>query len=233
MAAATTDDARKSVNDLLQSLATKPEERLALRLKWADELTDPVEKPLRKARIYYAMGKACEYVSSLKEVLKNDPKNPEANNQLFSYALATRNIALGKECVAMFAAGNLDQANGKYVEAQLDLLMPDKVQEATQIAEELVKQHPDQKLAWYLTGQCHMVQNNLSKAEDDFRTALKLDPGYFQAMLGMAMVEERLFKSAEFEELIKTPTGFRRLIRGCEKFLEIQETQVPKDKCRR
>ena len=153
---------------------------------------------------------------------------------MFPYALATRNIALGKECVAMFAAGNLDQANGKYVEAQLHLLMPDKVQEATQIAEELVKQHPDQKLAWYLTGQCHMVQNNLSKAEDDFRTALKLDPGYFQAMLGMAMVEERLFKSAEFEELIKlayrlSPT--HPWVR--EKFLEIQETQVPKDKCRR
>ncbi|MCX5808493.1 MAG: hypothetical protein NTX36_03845 [Proteobacteria bacterium] len=84
------------------------------------------------------------------------------------------------------------------------------LREALKLCGQFLKEHSDNKEAYYLMGLINLALDSFSRAEDFFQKALYLDPGYYEALLHMRLLYEKKDDQARaliIEERIKRHSG--------------------------
>ncbi|MCX5818158.1 MAG: chemotaxis protein [Proteobacteria bacterium] len=66
-----------------------------------------------------------------------------------------------------------------------------KLKEALKLCEQFLKEHSDNKEAYYLMGLINLALDSFVRAEDFFQKALYLDPCYYEALLHMSLLYEK------------------------------------------
>jgi len=127
---------------------------------------DPTSEYLTSglAELYAKTGRIRDAVLEAQDILKRDPGNLEAHK------------LLGR--IYLRSLGDVQSGNGS--DSVLKL--------AIEQYEEIVKLEPDSVDDHLLLGRLYKVDNDLQKAESEFKLALKLDPGSEEAVTALALL---------------------------------------------
>jgi tetratricopeptide (TPR) repeat protein len=204
-----------------------PEERLVMQINRVDtEIEDPLLRALTKMRIATRGGNKEMSGEFLAQAVALKPDNPNVTAQQFRIALQAKNWDVALAVVKRIE--KTDARRGKLMRAQMFVLRGMHAK-AIEVLEPIRKENPDSKFVLRMLGECYLATQKNALAEDVFGVLESNDPGDVNALIGLAIVTQRLGRMEENERYImrahKRPVGRKhRYIHS--RYMEIRESHA-------
>ena len=190
-----------SFRSMLQAIDATPKQRFEMQIAEAEKIQDKLKRALVKAAICATRQKWQQCLKHLKDAEAINPKDARVIAQMFRYGLITRNWKVAEDCAAKAKTTNLDGCGGKLFAADLAEARQN-FSKAIDLLKAALKDRPDLKRARVMLGQCYLRTENVQQAAATFAAAVRDDPGYAPAVIGMARVTQIQGKWDEHAEWI-------------------------------
>ena len=167
---------------------------------------DPVIRAISAARLYAQAGEGVKAREALARAAKIDPDNKLVIDMQFNFALQDQDLDLAQQLADRATQENLDEAGGKFYQAQLLMAKGDTggTIRALRAGLELVPINSD---GWRLLGDALMKQNNDREAAIAFQRALDQKPDSLRAIRGLAAIRDRQGRHDEALAMLKRATS--------------------------
>ncbi|MFB3890886.1 MAG: tetratricopeptide repeat protein [Phycisphaerae bacterium] len=181
-----------------------PAKLMAVRLAALDAITDPLTKNIEKAEACMTFGDANLAARFVNEAAAIDPNNLRVIDLQFRLVMAMKepNWEMAQDCARR--AGTKDSTLGHVYAARIamrqgDAELPAAIEELTAA----LRDKQEDKQARVMLGECYMRQGKWLDAEKEFKQVATVDPGYAQALKGMAIVTENLNNPRESAQWVE------------------------------
>ncbi len=172
----------------LLRLEGKPREALSSAQAAVNAAPENAPALYERALVELSLSQYDEGVKSLREVIRLNPRAVDARVQLASTLLRQRNAAAALP-VAEDALRNAPQnPAARLVLARAQMASGD-VSAAASTLGTLQKQYPDAGIVWSQLGALNVMQRNNTGARAAFERALELQPGQYQALQGLTLLD--------------------------------------------
>jgi tetratricopeptide (TPR) repeat protein len=153
-----------------------PKERLTQILE--DVITnvpDELKRAIALGQHYQSRGLIEKAMAEFKKACEMAPDNSSAIGGLFDTALMNKNIALAEQMVEKVRRNNLDECEGNFFDARLDMAKEDW-QSAIGKLDDCLKDKPVFPMGYLLRSQTNEALGNHDNAVKDAMTAAKMEP---------------------------------------------------------
>ncbi len=180
-------------------LAGDIERRVKIRTEKVD---DPVLREITAARLYERAGEGVKAREAIARAAAIDPDHKSVIDVQFAYALRDSDLDLAQQLSDKATQGNLDEAGGRFYQAQLFQARGDSAGAITTLRAglEIV---PINSEGWRLLGDAYVAQSNDREAVPAYERALEQKPDNLGAIRGLAAIRDRQGRHDEALEMLR------------------------------
>ncbi|KKL26592.1 hypothetical protein LCGC14_2393750, partial [marine sediment metagenome] len=153
-------------------VAQRKDEISELALK---DIPDQVERAIALSAHYQKVGQFDKAVDVLKEARAASPSDKQIAGALFNLYLAKNELELAAELAQLAQSEDLDECNGDYFGARLDIAN-EEYQSAIARLDKCLEIHPIFSYAYFLKSQVYTILENHDEAIDNAKIAAKMNP---------------------------------------------------------
>ncbi len=153
-------------------------------------VTDPFLRAINTARLYAQAGDNEKARAELKVAEGIKPDEKAVIDMKFAYALQDGDLALAQKLADKAVQLNLDEAAGKFYQAQVQAKKQDHAAAIASLRAGLADV-PINSEGWRMLGDMHVANSNDQDAVAAYETALKQKPDNLGAMRGLASIRDR------------------------------------------
>lgn len=191
IASAKDANAEKQLRQAREMIGEKdPAKRYQKSIQLAEQQGDPLQKALAKAELAASFNAQQDYLLFLEEAAKINPDSPVVISRKFEVALRTRQWDEAQKWIDLAVKNDVDSGKGLLFKARL-AMERQQFAEAVKMLEELHKSHPHSRQVQNILADAYRLNRQMDKAEEQYQAMYKSDPGYFPAVLGLALVTEQ------------------------------------------
>jgi tetratricopeptide (TPR) repeat protein len=163
---------------------------------------DPFLREIGAAQLYARGGDTGKAREALARAAKIDPDHKAVIDMQFNYALSDGDMALAQRLADRAAQGNLDEASGRFYQAQI-LKAKGDYSGAIDMLRAALDTIPINSEGWRLLGDMYIANNNTQDAVTAYETSLKQKPDNLASMRGLAAIRDRQGRRAEALEMLR------------------------------
>ena len=139
------------------------------------DIPDQVERAIALSAHYQKVGQLDKAVDVLKEARAASPSDKQIAGTLFGLYLAKNELELAAELAKLAQSEDLDECNGDYFGARLDIAN-EEYQSAIARLDKCLEIHPIFSYAYFLKSQVYTTLENHDEAIDNAKIAAKINP---------------------------------------------------------
>lgn len=151
---------------------------------------DPFLRAISSARLYAQAGETDKAREALSAAAKINPDHKTVIDMQFAYALQDSDLTLAQKLADRAVQMNLDEASGKFYQAQVQAKRQDYAAAISSLRTGLADV-PINSEGWRMLGDMHVASSNDQDAVTAYETALKQKPDNLGAMRGLASIRDR------------------------------------------
>lgn len=186
------------------------------------DVTDPFLRAINRARLLAQAGENEKARAELKVAEGIKPDDKSVIDMKFAYALQDGDLALAQKLADKAVQLNLDEASGKFYQAQVQAKKQDHAAAIASLRAGLAEV-PINSEGWRMLGDMHVAISNDQDAVTAYETALRQKPDNLGAMRGLAAIRDRQGRHDEALGMLRLAqkqypahTGLRELYLGYE-----------------